>query len=119
MLIEDESNQQGFTWENGPLILFLDRWEKFLFFTGFHVILDSDVYAFWNIYQMRAIKEELGDNDDDEDDVAALERKMQDAAMPANIWKHAQRELRYEIGRNALFQRILLCICFETVTFLC
>ncbi|MBA0796607.1 hypothetical protein Gohar_007365, partial [Gossypium harknessii] len=27
--------------------------------------------------QMRAIKEELGDNDDDEDDLAALERKMQ------------------------------------------
>ncbi|KAJ6942919.1 lon protease [Populus alba x Populus x berolinensis] len=44
--------------------------------------------------QMRAIKEELGDNDDDEDDVAALERKMQSARMPSNIWKHAQRELR-------------------------
>jgi ATP-dependent Lon protease len=44
--------------------------------------------------QMRAIKEELGDNDDDEDDVAALERKMQSAGMPPNIWKHAQRELR-------------------------
>ncbi|KAL3499813.1 hypothetical protein ACH5RR_038906 [Cinchona calisaya] len=44
--------------------------------------------------QMRAIKEELGDNDDDEDDLAALERKMQSAGMPANIWKHAQRELR-------------------------
>ncbi|KAJ8451024.1 hypothetical protein Cgig2_026833 [Carnegiea gigantea] len=44
--------------------------------------------------QMRAIKEELGDNDDDEDDIAALERKMQSAGMPANIWKHAQRELR-------------------------
>jgi len=44
--------------------------------------------------QMRAIKEELGDNDDDEDDVAALERKMQNTGMPANIWKHAQRELR-------------------------
>jgi ATP-dependent Lon protease len=43
---------------------------------------------------MRAIKEELGDNDDDEDDVVALERKMQNAGMPANIWKHAQRELR-------------------------
>ncbi|KAG6782438.1 hypothetical protein POTOM_011838 [Populus tomentosa] len=43
---------------------------------------------------MRAIKEELGDNDDDEDDVAALERKMQSAGMPSNIWKHAQRELR-------------------------
>ncbi|KAK9266871.1 hypothetical protein L1049_027130 [Liquidambar formosana] len=43
---------------------------------------------------MRAIKEELGDNDDDEDDVAALERKMQGAGMPPNIWKHAQRELR-------------------------
>ncbi|XP_077237309.1 lon protease homolog 2, peroxisomal isoform X2 [Tasmannia lanceolata] len=44
--------------------------------------------------QMRAIKEELGDNDDDEDDVVALERKMQGAGMPPNIWKHAQRELR-------------------------
>ncbi|KAL6566117.1 hypothetical protein OROGR_001732 [Orobanche gracilis] len=44
--------------------------------------------------QMRAIKEELGDNDDEEDDMAALEKKMQDAGMPANIWKHAQRELR-------------------------
>ncbi|XP_027084735.1 lon protease homolog 2, peroxisomal isoform X1 [Coffea arabica] len=44
--------------------------------------------------QMRAIKEELGDNDDDEDDLAALERKMQNAGMPAHIWKHAQRELR-------------------------
>ncbi|KAL4027086.1 hypothetical protein IC575_015543 [Cucumis melo] len=43
--------------------------------------------------QMRAIKEELGD-DDDEDDLVALERKMQSAEMPANIWKHAQRELR-------------------------
>ncbi|KAK2988088.1 hypothetical protein RJ640_023837 [Escallonia rubra] len=44
--------------------------------------------------QMRAIKEELGDNDDDEDDVAVLERKMQNAGMPPNIWKTAQRELR-------------------------
>ncbi|MQM04116.1 hypothetical protein Taro_036910 [Colocasia esculenta] len=44
--------------------------------------------------QMRAIKEELGDNDDDEDDIAALERKMQSAGMPPNVWKHAQRELR-------------------------
>ncbi|KAL4325199.1 hypothetical protein GQ457_11G021520 [Hibiscus cannabinus] len=44
--------------------------------------------------QMRAIKEELGDNDDDEDDLAALERKMQSAGMPSNIWKHAQREFR-------------------------
>jgi len=44
---------------------------------------------------MRAIKEELGDNDDDEDDLAALERKMQSARMPQNIWKHAHRELRY------------------------
>jgi ATP-dependent Lon protease len=44
--------------------------------------------------QMRAIKEELGDNDDDEDDVAALERKMESAGMPPDIWKHAQRELR-------------------------
>ncbi|XP_061343903.1 lon protease homolog 2, peroxisomal isoform X2 [Gastrolobium bilobum] len=44
--------------------------------------------------QMRAIKEELGDNDDDEDDLAALERKMQSAGMPQTIWKHAHRELR-------------------------
>ncbi|MFQ6665749.1 hypothetical protein Gotur_032363, partial [Gossypium turneri] len=44
--------------------------------------------------QMRAIKEELGDNDDDEDDLASLERKMRNAGMPSNIWKHAQRELR-------------------------
>ncbi|KAH7285936.1 hypothetical protein KP509_33G051800 [Ceratopteris richardii] len=44
--------------------------------------------------QMRAIKEELGDTDDDEDDVVALERKMQSAGMPGNVWKHAQRELR-------------------------
>lgn len=43
---------------------------------------------------MRAIKEELGDNEDDEDDLAALERKMQSAEIPPNIWKHAQRELR-------------------------
>ncbi|CAH9120073.1 unnamed protein product [Cuscuta europaea] len=43
--------------------------------------------------QMRAIKEELGDNDDD-DDLTSLERKMQDAGMPADIWKHAHRELR-------------------------
>uniref|UniRef100_A0A7N0UW19 Lon protease homolog 2, peroxisomal n=1 Tax=Kalanchoe fedtschenkoi TaxID=63787 RepID=A0A7N0UW19_KALFE len=44
--------------------------------------------------QMRAIKEELGDNDDDEDDLVALERKMQEAGMPPNVWKHAHRELR-------------------------
>ncbi|XP_057251002.1 lon protease homolog 2, peroxisomal [Beta vulgaris subsp. vulgaris] len=44
--------------------------------------------------QVRELKEELGDNDDDEDDVAVLERKMQSAGMPSNIWKHAQRELR-------------------------
>ncbi|CAN6486861.1 unnamed protein product [Victoria cruziana] len=44
--------------------------------------------------QMRAIKEELGDNDDEEDDLAVLETKMQTAGMPSNVWKHAQRELR-------------------------
>ncbi|KAL3331002.1 hypothetical protein AABB24_034681 [Solanum stoloniferum] len=44
--------------------------------------------------QMKAIKEELGDNDDEEDDLVALERKMQGAGMPAIIWKHALRELR-------------------------
>ncbi|KAI5077372.1 hypothetical protein GOP47_0007196 [Adiantum capillus-veneris] len=41
--------------------------------------------------EMRA---ELGDTDDDDDDVIALERKMQGAGMPGNVWKHAQRELR-------------------------
>jgi len=45
--------------------------------------------------QMKAIKEELGDNDDEEDDLAALERKMQSAGMPQNVWKLALRELRY------------------------
>ncbi|EFJ24358.1 hypothetical protein SELMODRAFT_150045 [Selaginella moellendorffii] len=44
--------------------------------------------------QMKAIKEELGDNDEDEDDVVALEKKMQNVGMPANVWKHTQRELR-------------------------
>ncbi|KAL8216400.1 hypothetical protein R6Q57_023237 [Mikania cordata] len=44
--------------------------------------------------QMRAIKEELGDNDDEHDDAVGLERKMQAAGMPSNVWKHAQRELR-------------------------
>ncbi len=47
------------------------------------------------VQQIRAIKDELGDNDDDEDDIVALERKMQSVGMPANVWKHAQRELRY------------------------
>lgn len=50
--------------------------------------------------QMRAIKEELGDNDDEEDDLVALERKMQSAGMPQNIWKHAVRELRYFFIKN-------------------
>lgn len=50
---------------------------------------------------MRAIKEELGDNDDDEDDLVALERKMQSAGMPSSIWKQVQRELRYNfLGRR-------------------
>ncbi|CAL0312268.1 unnamed protein product [Lupinus luteus] len=44
--------------------------------------------------QMRAIKEELGDNDDDEDDLVALERKMESAGMPQNVSKLAHRELR-------------------------
>jgi len=44
--------------------------------------------------QIRIIKEELGDNDDDEDDVATLEKKMQSVGMPATVLKHAQRELR-------------------------
>ncbi|PNY12175.1 ion protease peroxisomal-like, partial [Trifolium pratense] len=44
--------------------------------------------------EMKAIKEELGDNDDEEDDLAALERKMQSAGMPQNTWKLAIREFR-------------------------
>ncbi|XP_031127206.1 lon protease homolog 2, peroxisomal-like isoform X2 [Ipomoea triloba] len=44
--------------------------------------------------QMKAIKEELGDNEDEEDDLTALERKMLGAGMPVNVWKHARRELR-------------------------
>lgn len=44
--------------------------------------------------QIRAIKDELGENDEDDDDVALLEKKMQDAGMPPNVWKHAQRDLR-------------------------
>jgi hypothetical protein len=47
------------------------------------------------VHQIRVIKEELGDNDDDEDDVATLEKKMQSVGMPATVLKHAQRELRY------------------------
>jgi ATP-dependent Lon protease len=43
---------------------------------------------------MRAIKEELGDTDEDEDDIVALDRKLQNSGMPANVWKHTQRELR-------------------------
>ncbi|MCH88945.1 LON protease peroxisomal-like [Trifolium medium] len=46
-------------------------------------------------FEMKAIKEELGDNDDEEDDLAALERKMQSAGMPQNTWKLALREFRY------------------------
>ena len=45
---------------------------------------------------MRAIKEEFGhiDIDDDKNDPAALERKMQSAGMPQNIWKHAHRVVK-------------------------
>eukprot|EP00252_Welwitschia_mirabilis_P003396 TRINITY_DN13477_c0_g1_i1.p1 TRINITY_DN13477_c0_g1~~TRINITY_DN13477_c0_g1_i1.p1 ORF type:complete len:879 (-),score=209.19 TRINITY_DN13477_c0_g1_i1:613-3249(-) len=44
--------------------------------------------------KMRAIKEELGDNDDEDDDLIALERKLQTAGMPSVVKKQAQRELR-------------------------
>ncbi|CAA7411101.1 unnamed protein product [Spirodela intermedia] len=44
--------------------------------------------------QMRAIRDELGDGEDDEDDVVALERKVQTAGMPPNVSKQAQKELR-------------------------
>lgn len=55
---------------------------------------------------MRAIKEELGDNDDEDDDVATLERKMKAAGMPPNIWKHAQRELRYVLLQRQYQQEV-------------
>mgnify|MGYP006970556609 CR=1 FL=1 len=55
---------------------------------NFLIILNS-------FFQMRAIKEELGDTDEDEDDIVALDRKLQSSGMPANVWKHTQRELRY------------------------
>ncbi|GBG89060.1 hypothetical protein CBR_g48772 [Chara braunii] len=42
--------------------------------------------------QMKAIKEELGDNEDD--DMLLLERRLEEARMPLNVWKHVQRELR-------------------------
>ncbi|CAI9283729.1 unnamed protein product [Lactuca saligna] len=58
--------------------------------------------------QMRAIKEELGDIYDEDDDVAALERKMQDGGMRLNIWKHAQRGLR-----NGVVHSIPLPCCDE------
>lgn len=71
---------------------------------------------------MRAIKEELGDNDDDEDDLAALERKMQSAGMPSNIWKHAQRELRYDLRMTLInydnLSDIYYC-CMEIIYFSC
>lgn len=44
--------------------------------------------------QIRAIRDELGEHDEDEDDVVALEKKIHDAHMPSNVWKYAQRELR-------------------------
>lgn len=53
--------------------------------------------------QIRAIRDELGENDEDEDDVVALEKKMHDARMPPNVWKHAQRELRYVLENPGLF----------------
>lgn len=62
---------------------------------------------------MRAIKEELGDNDDEEDDVAALERKMQDAGMPSNTWKHAQRELRLNLLPRFRRKIIVLDMCIR------
>ncbi|GJT92489.1 hypothetical protein Tco_1081334 [Tanacetum coccineum] len=46
--------------------------------------------------QIRTIKEEFGGNDDEYDDVAALQRKMQNAGKPPNFHKHASRELRWE-----------------------
>lgn len=47
--------------------------------------------------QMRNLQDPLGGGDnslDDDDDVASLEQKLEKAGMPANVWKHAQREAR-------------------------
>ncbi|CAH1417360.1 unnamed protein product [Lactuca virosa] len=52
--------------------------------------VDCHVLEAPKVSQMSAIREELRDNDE----VAAFERKMQDAGMPQNIWKHAHKELR-------------------------
>lgn len=65
-------------------------------------------------WQIRAIKNELGENDDDEDDVVSLEKKMQEAAMPPNVWKHAQRELRCKI--NQCLNTILMSLLFSSLT---
>ncbi|XP_045790765.1 lon protease homolog 2, peroxisomal-like [Trifolium pratense] len=50
---------------------------------------------------MRVIKEELGDNEDDEDDLIALKRNMQKAGMPPNVWKHAHRVEPQQPGYNS------------------
>ncbi|RWW85007.1 hypothetical protein BHE74_00006354 [Ensete ventricosum] len=66
-----------------------------IFVASFEISFEEQLLMLDSVdLKMRAIKEELGDNDDDEDDLAALERRMQGAGMPPNIWKHAQRELR-------------------------
>lgn len=65
--------------------------------------------------QIRAIKEELGDDDEDEDDVLALEKKMQSAGMPPNVWKQAQRELRFLADSTALQKFEAGCTAIETL----
>jgi hypothetical protein len=69
-----------------------------LYIVLFRTLSDCTALIFFCVkkyIQMKAIKEELGDNDDEEDDLAALERKMQSAGMPQNTWKLALREFRY------------------------
>lgn len=44
--------------------------------------------------QLKAIKEELGDGDDNDDDLAELERRVEDAAMPEEASKAAYKELK-------------------------
>ncbi|RWR87368.1 lon protease 2, peroxisomal-like protein [Cinnamomum micranthum f. kanehirae] len=78
-----------------PLMVLLRRkyvWARVCVHTELFVIFG--VVAGSGVLVLCVEKEELGDNDDDEDDVVALEGKMQSAGMPPNVWKHAQRELR-------------------------
>ena len=65
---------------------------------------------------MRAIKEELGDTDEDEDDIVALDRKLQSSGMPGNVWKHTQRELRYVAVLSIMKEFHILSIMYNIIS---